>query len=369
MNFKIIGNATDKRTGALVLYAQATIEAYLSLIGPEFDAFKIQRKRVQHRGYARMKEDIKSGTLLPSITLAVKNEWITQVEQGHERGHGLEELLQVPGHVDILDGLQRTHLLTDLKTEGHPFDPDQKLILEFWLEREVKNLIYRIIVLNSGQKPMSMRHQIELLFSTTKDDLKKRIPAIDIMVERDDVRRTKGGKYPLERLALSYYAYITKSAEVDKENIIAQKLVEDGVLEGGEDELGNNFERFTVLLGIFVEIDQEVFRRCTQEEFMWFGSDNVMISLFAAAADFSSNEERERRVRNALERLRHRLRTAQPTDDVLGFTVYKDTVVGIPSRRTNVGYATRKLLSAVFKEYFRDEGQKALAEHWAAEAT
>ncbi len=369
MAFSVIANVRDVRTGSLVIYAQAGIEEYLSLIGPEFDEFHIQRKRVQHRGYGRMKEDIKAGTLLPTITLAVKANWVDQVNAAFERGEDLSQLLQSPGRVDILDGLQRTHLLSDLQDEGHRFDDGNKLILEFWLEREVKNLIYRIIVLNSGQKPMSMRHQIELLFSTTKDELKNRIPGIEIMVERDDERRTRPGKYPLERLAISYYAYITKSAEIDKENIIAQKLVEEGVLAGGEDELGRNFEKFTRILKKFVEIDQRVHARCPKEQFLWIGSDNVMISIFSAASDFSITDARESRMHAALDRLILDLAEAPEAQDVLGFAVFKNTIQGIPVRRTNVGYATRKLLFAAFKEYFRDEGEKPLADIWAAEAT
>lgn len=368
MPFKIIATTTDIRTGTIVLYAHASINAYLNLVGTDFDEFEIQRKRVQHKAYGRMKEDIKAGTLLPSITLAVKKDFIPEVTRSLAAEAELEALLQRPGKVNILDGLQRTHILSDIKNEGHGFPPDQKIILEFWLEGDVKNLIYRIIVLNSGQKPMSMRHQIELLFSTTKENLKEKIPGLEIITERDEARRTRPEKFPLERLALSYYAFIIRSTEIDKENIIAQKLVEDNVLEGGEQELGDKFDKYTRMLERFSQIDREIHRVYSAEAFTWFGSENVMVSFFAAVADFSITPEREARVDRALDHLHHELAGAAVGSDILGYESYKAASQGISSRKTNVGYATRRLLSTVFKEYFREEGEKSISGLWAVEA-
>lgn len=367
MTFNVIASTRDIRTGTAVIYAQASISNYLQLVGTSFDEFEIQRKRVQHKAYGRMKEDIKAGTLLPTITLAVKNDHISALTEILEDTGALERLLQEPEKVNILDGLQRTHILSDIKSEGHEFPVDQKIMLEFWLEGDVRNLIYRIIVLNSGQKPMSMRHQIELLFSTTKESLKARIPGLEIITERDEARRTRPQKFPLERLALSYYSFITKSTEIDKENIIAQKLVEDNVLEGGEQELGDKFEKFTDFLSVFARIDREVHRVYSPEEFTWFGSENFMISFFAAVADFSINAEREARVVKALAALESGLKGSAIGDDFIGYQNYKATTQGVSSRKTNVGYATRKLLFSVFKEYFREEGDKSIADLWAVE--
>lgn len=368
MSFKVIAQTKDIRTGTTVLYAQSSIDEYLKLVGTSFDEFEIQRKRVQHKAYGRMKEDIKAGTLLPTITLAVKKDFINDVNAALNGHLGLDEILQTPGKVNILDGLQRTHILSDIKSEGHVFPSEQNVILEFWLEGDVKNLIYRIIVLNSGQKPMSMRHQIELLFSTTKENLKEKIPGLDIITERDEARRTRPEKFPLERLALSYYSFITKSTEIDKENIIAQRLVEDSVLEGGEQELGDKFDKYTIFLEMFTKLDREVHRIYSAEEFTWFGSENFMISFFAAVADFSITEEREARVVAAINALHQKLRFAAPQTDLLGYQSYKVAIQGVSSRKTNVGYATRKLLFSVFKEYFREEGEKPISELWAVEA-
>lgn len=368
MSIRIIGKAKDIRTGTFVVYVQANISTYLNLIGDDFDEFEIQRRRVQHKAYSRMRSDIVSGTLLPAITLSVKKDYIETFLNKINNDQELLKVMNAPGRVNILDGLQRTHILADIKKDGHIFDDGQTILLEYWLEGNVNNLIYRIIVLNSGQKPMSMRHQIELLFSTTKENLRESIPDIEIFTERDEARRTRAGKYALERLAISYYAFIMKSTEIDKENIIAQKIIEDSILEEGEEELGKKFSKFTGYLQKFYLMDKEIFRLYDAEACAWLGSENFMISFFAAISNFSIDEKRERRISEALDKLIADLGVANIGDDIFGYLNYKQAIVGLPSRRTNVGYATRKLLSTVFKEFFREAGEKSLSELWAVES-
>jgi hypothetical protein len=171
MDLKILGIAKDQRTNTPVVYAQTTIKDYLQLIGDDCDTFLIQRGRVKHKAYARMKNDLIEGALLPSITLAVKPEFVETLLPLVKR-RNLSELadsLGKPGSVNILDGLQRTYILKELQNDRIEFKAEQTIHLEFWLESEMRHLIYRMIVLNAGQKPMSMRHQIELLFMTLKD--------------------------------------------------------------------------------------------------------------------------------------------------------------------------------------------------------
>jgi len=368
MALELLTKTKDLRTGTTVIYAHADINSYLNLVGEGFDEFEIQRKRVQHKAYDRMKKDIMAGTLLPTITLAVKKDSIPKLIDNIENNESLVSLMSVPDRVNILDGLQRTHILSDIRSEGFEFPEDQKIMLEFWLEENVNNLIYRIIVLNSGQKPMSMRHQIELLFSTTKENIREKIPAIEIITERDEQRRTRAEKYPLERLAISYYAFLTKSTEIDKENVIAQRLIEESILEGGEESLGEKFNKFTEYLKMFSVLDREIFKVYDAHVGTWFGSENVMIAFFSAISDFSITPAREERITTALNKLKSDLENSTNKSDILGYQNYQEAIKGLPSRKTNVGYATRKLLATTFKEYFREDGEKPFGDLWLEEA-
>lgn len=367
MPLEIIGSTLDHRTGTRVFYAQADIDTYMKMIGDNFDEFEIQRRRVKHKAYPRMKDDIIAGALLPTITLAAKKDFIDDVYQLEER-QVIAEKLSVSGCVNILDGLQRTHIISDIIREGHDLKETQKLLLEIWLETDVRNLIYRIIILNSGQKPMSIRHQIELLFSSVRERLLETIQGLDILSERGAQRRVRSRKYAFVTLSLSYYAYIMKTPEVDKDNIVAQKIQEDDILSGGDVLFGSLFDRFTNLLEKFCEIDDLVVSIYPDEGLAWIGSENVMLSFFAAASSFDARHDGTRRVDVAIDRLIHDLRNPVGEMDPLSLESYRSVIGGFNTRKVNVGYATRKLLMNAFKEYFRAEGEVQFRNLWPQEA-
>lgn len=375
---KILGRAIDQRTSTRVVYAQLTVDEYLTLVGPDFDEFAIQRRRERHRGYDRLKADALAGALLPSITLAFDPKLVTPLQKHFDDGDDtalLAGLLAEAGRTSILDGLQRTYILSELRNSGAVFKAGQTLLIEFWLEDDPRNLIYRIIVLNAGQKPMSMRHQIEVLFSTFKSLLESEIPGLALMTEREATRRVRSRRYGLDKVATAYQAFLLKGPEVQKENVVAQRIVEEDVLGADEDSLNKTFTDFKATLGDYAELDDEICRVYDGSEAAkgpkgtdWFGGENVMMGFFAAVSDFASRPERADRVRQAIEALKDSLRSSRVGDDPLGLETLEQVIKGFNTKRVNVGFATRKLLFNSFKEFFRDAGDKPISEVWVSEA-
>ncbi|HEV3307371.1 MAG TPA: hypothetical protein VGZ91_13120 [Candidatus Sulfotelmatobacter sp.] len=374
---RILGKTTDQRTKTRVVYTQMTIDDYLDLVGEHFDEFAIQRRRERHRGYDRLKRDVMNGALLPTITLAYDPNKVGDLQRLFDKGDddGLAKRLQKGGHVKILDGLQRTFILADLRNAKHEFNSDQYLLVEFWLEQNPQNLIYRIIVLNAGQKPMSMRHQLEILFATFKSQLEDEIPELELLLERESSRRKRAGKYAFDKVVVAYQAFLIKGTEVTKENVVAQSILEENILSGSEEELNAFYRDFTAYLAKYVRLDQEACRvydgtlsREVPTGLTWFGGDNVMLAFFAAIADFSNSREREKRTASSLKKLTRALSSANPGDDPLGLANYQRVVTGFNPKKINVGFATRKLLFRAFKEFFREDGEKPLGELWVSEA-
>lgn len=377
MEINIIGIATDLRTNTPVAYAQMSIKDYLNLVGDDFDKFAIQRRKEKHRAYSRMKNDITKGALLPPITLAVNPERAEELLPLFSNGNHakLGKAIAEIGQVSILDGLQRTYILKDLEKEGKEFSSDQKLLLEFWVEGKLQNLIYRIIVLNAGQKPMSMRHQIEVLFATFRLVLQKDIENLELLEERDGARRTKPRKYALDRVVTAYQSFLAKSPEIQKENVVAQQLMEEEILSDSEESLTEKFNSFKKYLELYAKLDDEVCRVYDGSQpapvpsgLQWFGGENVMNAFFAAVADFGSSEKRVERIDASLDALFVNLKRSNNLDDPLGLAILQNIINGFPVRKVNVGFATRKLITSAFKEYFREEGEKPLNGFWAAEA-
>lgn len=366
----------DIRTATPVIYAQMPIRDYLELVGQDFDKFSIQRRREKHPAYSRMKDDIRAGALLPTITLSASIEAAPNLKQlclAKDYTNLIEQLKAVGG-VNILDGLQRTYILADLQEEGHAFAAGQTVHLEIRIEENLNNLIYRIIVLNAGQKPMSMRHQIEVLFSAFRTTLERNIDRLELITENDDTRRIRSRRYALDKIATAYHTFLLKSPEVEKQNIVAQQISEESVLSQDEAKLGDDFAVFQHYLGQYAALDDEICRvyngslAAAPTGAAWFGNENVMNAFFSSVSDFGSNPARKARIDRALAVLRQKLRDSQPGDDPLGLVVLQRIIEGLPVRKVNVGFGTRKLLNAAFKEYFRDEGDSDIAEIWQREA-
>jgi hypothetical protein len=374
---RILGKTTDQRTKTRVVYTQMSIDEYLDLVGEHFDEFAIQRRRERHRGYERLKRDVMNGALLPTITLAYDPNKVGDLQRLFDKGDddGLVARLQKGEHVKILDGLQRTFILSDIRNSKHQFKQDQKLLVEFWLEQDPQNLIYRIIVLNAGQKPMSMRHQLEVLFATFKSQLESEIPELELLLEKESTRRKRAGKYAFDKVVVAYHAFLIKGTEVAKENVVAQSLIEENILSGSEDELKSLYKDFTTQLSRYVRLDEEACRvydgtlgREVPTGLVWFGGDNVMLAFFAAIADFSNSRDRAKRTASSIKKLTRALASADPGDDPIGLMNYQKVVAGFNPKKINVGFATRKLLFRAFKEFFREDGDKALGDLWVSEA-
>jgi hypothetical protein len=371
---RILGLAQDNRTQTPVVYAQIPISEFLPLVGPEFESFAIQRRREKHKTYERMKKDLIAGALLPSITLAVKPERVAALRPLHaEADHeGLASALSQPGGVNILDGLQRTYIIKDLVDEAAELSTDQTLHLEFWLEESVNNLVYRIIVLNAGQKPMSMRHQIELLFSTLKQRLEAEIPNLEIYRERDQTRRRRSRKFALDRLASAYQSYITRSPEVSRENIVAQQIVEADAMDASEEELTSEFNSFVDLLSRYCQLDDQICRIYGERDddgevptgANWFGSENVLQAFFAANSQYAVGDLQRERSLRALQLLHNTLQATQAGDDPLALKRLLEIQQGFNPRKVNIGAATRKLLLNGFKELMRSEGEASMEDCW-----
>ncbi|WP_219375364.1 hypothetical protein [Bacillus mycoides] len=390
MELKILGKTEDLRTNTPVIYAQMSVTDYLSLIGEDFENFRFQRKRVNYKPYIRMREDIIKGALLPPITLAVKPHVTENVKKELQDDNALEEiLLKQSGNLNILDGLQRTYILKDLKDEGLKFDPKQQVLLEFWIEREIKHLIYRLIVLNAGQKRMSMRHQVEILFLTIRETLEKEIPNIQIHTQKDGTRRNTYRKYPLDNLVMAYQSFLLKNTEVKRSNLIAQEMVESDVLDSTADDLGEDFEQFKRFLVIYSNLDELTYKHYSEysneywkqdigifSEFAdsqeivvpnvknWFADESVMNSFFAAASKISRGSNRQGYVIEALKLLEYRLENANEYSDPLGLLTLFRIQNGFNPKKVSIEFATRQLLFRGFQEFFRERGEIDIAECW-----
>lgn len=369
---RIVGYNKDFRADTFVIYAQLNIEDYIHFVGDDFDKFGIQRKRENHKGYARLKQDIKDGAIIPPITLALKpnkvKDFIPLLRAKKTRE--LQEMLEkASDSIYILDGLQRTHIIKDLQEEGFRFNNEQQLLIEFWFEEEMGNLIYRLIVLNSGQKPMSMRHQVELLFMTMQDKLKEDIPGLIMYNERDKRNRSEANMFPFDRIVSGYHSLLNESPEINKGKLISDKLDSGKVITDHEQVILDRYNEYTDYLGKYLKIDRETYR--VYEKFKgfsgaknWLADENVVNGFFAAIGLLSDEPVLKKRVDVALDKLLIDLQNSRKGEDPFSLKIYDDLRQNFNPKQFNIGFITRKTVMNSFKEYFQGEGLLSFEKCW-----
>jgi hypothetical protein len=371
MTLTIQGIARDLRCDTYVAYAQIPISEYLDLVGESFYRVEVQRKRQQHPAYARLKSDLAEGALIPAITLAADPQSVTSLLPFIEKNdlEGLAHALMTTHEVFILDGLQRTFILKDLKSEGHEFKSGQTIHVEIWLEKSVQNFIYRVLILNAGQKPMSARHQVKLIFMTIRSSLENEIMGLKILNQGQE--RSGPGEYSLDRMITAYLSFFMETPEISDDNLMGRGMIKEDLFNPTVSKIGEKFSHFKSCLQAYAEVDRRV--QVVYENSDWvvlpdanklMGSGSMLSSFFAGAGRAFTGARLEDGVEKAVEKLLDLLSSKGKSADPMGLLDLDHELKEILPHRHNVGYETRMRMAAGFETYFLNRGEKTLSKCW-----
>ncbi|WP_269997960.1 hypothetical protein [Arthrobacter sp. B2a2-09] len=175
---------------------------------------EFQRRRVSSSKtvYSLLKDDMRRGCVIPPLVLA-----LTEAGQGVT---GLDDIelealiINNASRLVILDGLQRTHTIIDLLQEvarvpdnGGEFpEEDTPVRVEIYLGLNRLGILYRMLTLNTGQTPMSLRQQIEMLYLDYQD----LDPGIQLVKEADNRMATKLHEYNFKDVVEGFNAYLNR---------------------------------------------------------------------------------------------------------------------------------------------------------------
>jgi len=203
-----------------VLLADVDYKEALDKLFPLINRFEAQRKLQDTKFYARLERDIILGCMMPPITIAFVSKAPEKIEDTQKY---IDENIE---QAYILDGIQRLNTLKRASIQDG-FDWSRKLLLNIIISPTKDMLLYRMITLNNGQKPMTPRHQIEILTQEIFDfsDLK-----IDIQSEKERSEQIKRGAFNLGDISRGYLAYLTDNVHNENTKIIGEKM--DQILIG-----------------------------------------------------------------------------------------------------------------------------------------
>ena len=258
----IMSKIFDQRINSWNLYVESTFGEYLKFAKKIINNNELQRKRVKTSKtiYSLLKNDLQKGCIMPPLVLALVKTDIIDVENPNQ-----EKLLQYINenskNVLLLDGLQRTYTLIDADTEMEKKSEEEyqkflenKLRLEIYVEINKFGILYRMLTLNTGQTPMSARHQLEMLYS---DMLNTEFDGVKLVTDKDGKADPDENEFIFKNAIEGFNSYMNRNElPIDRQDILENvKMLENMSDEDVSEDLFKEFlETYMKLFGTLRKI-------------------------------------------------------------------------------------------------------------------
>lgn len=243
MNFT--SKLIDKKIMGVNIGAEISIGEYLSFARDILDKNEFQRRKVKVAGktYDLLGRDLLHGCVMPPIILAVTDAYADELEvlvaRAIKQGVNDPAWGQIQSVVKravaekellILDGLQRSLTMEGIDSSRDPTISaaekaafrDHMIRVEIYVGLSKTGILYRMLTLNTGQTPMSFRHQLEILYYDYIDN--SNLPdGIQVFKEVDDRRARGGGRYKYSDVVDLFYAFSTGTPmPFDKQALVGE---------------------------------------------------------------------------------------------------------------------------------------------------
>lgn len=321
MNIKIYDVQFDDVIKSYYVTAGIDYEYALKKLVPLIDKLEFQRNPLRASFYKRLEEDIQSGCIMPNITVAIKtsNMKLTTADVTEKY---IDDNL---GTAFILDGIQRLNTLN--RINQFKLDMNRTLYCNILISNSMDRLLYRMITLNNGQRPMSARHQIEILAGNIFDF--DSLPILGITEKEKKAKKKKDEEgMNKESLIKGYLAYISNSINIDNQKIIEEKmneLIADKILNSNIADKNGEFQDVINFISNMLE-DEYLYN--------WFKVVNNFIG-FSAAMNIVFNQI-QTLGKDALK------------DSIL---LFEEVFSAIDVSKVKLGMARRRMVKYYFENY------------------
>ena len=246
----VLTSIKDHRINSYNLYVEASFGEYLSFAKNITANNDLQRKRVRTSKtvYSLLKTDLQKGCIIPPLVLAITNEDAFDLREVEKNGSILLNYIQkFPQNVLILDGLQRTLTLLDADAEMSRKDPEEyrnflnfQLRLEIYLNINKFGVLYRMLTLNTGQTPMSARHQLEMLYS---DMLNTQIEGVRLVSDTSGSADPSKNEFHFKNTVEGFHSYMNRNElPIDRQELLENiKMLENMANENVDHDLFKEF--------------------------------------------------------------------------------------------------------------------------------
>lgn len=260
---KIIDIRNDQRNECVSLLTTMRLDEYRFLIQEVFEQNGnlvgqrgvIKRSASAAKIRKRMNEDFCNGAIFPQVVIGL----LTNRKCFEECSIGADvDVNRIDkSKLSIIDGMQRTNIYLN----NFDRNTDRIIRVEFWITDTSVKLLYRMLVLNTGQVPWNTRRQIEVIYGGLADNIltelykiyPEYVGKIDILSVDDEKRRTQPGKYQKYTMIEAYLGYNIRRVKVNVSEALANEFQRFDMMESLEEE--NNFHYFVKSFGLLCKID------------------------------------------------------------------------------------------------------------------
>ena len=245
---KIMSKIYDQRINSRNVYVESSFGEYLKFAKKIIHNNELQRKRVKTSKtiYSLLKSDLQQGCIMPPLVLALTEIGVMNFENPDEEKL-LAYIIENSENVLILDGLQRTYTLIDadeeMKLKGeNKYEQflNNKLRLEIYVEINKFGILYRMLTLNTGQTPMSARHQLEMLYSNM---LGTEIDGVKLITDKEGKADPDENEFIFKNAIEGFNSYMNRNERpLDRQDILDNvKVLEHMAGENISEDLFKEF--------------------------------------------------------------------------------------------------------------------------------
>ncbi|MEC5322503.1 hypothetical protein [Aurantimonas sp. A3-2-R12] len=173
-----------------------------------------------------MVTDIRRGAVLPPVVIGAVVDLKTFNTYPKIDAVAPGDILpdEIRAQLSIIDGMQRTAALS----EASNIDPTvlaNEMRVEFWLTKTVSTMVYRMLVLNTGQVPWTLARQLSVVFAPLLNEIQDNVPEINRMFTPDKPgRRVNPGEFSSDSLVELYISFSLRKTNIDTREALSDEF-------------------------------------------------------------------------------------------------------------------------------------------------
>jgi len=290
---KLIDIMKDERIQCYSIMLSMNTKVYLSIIEKAYEnngGIEGQRIPLKNRSALRiretMRDDIKAGTVLPPIVIGCTMQSLDVIDSiyNEDKLNESEDIIFKilnSNEISIIDGMQRTTALKEISENDDEFE--SKLRIELWVTSKANNLIYRMLVLNTGQISWTLKKQLEVVFSHIKKEIETKIPNLELIESNDGGKSNRPQKYQVSHLVELYLNFSTRKYDVKLSEKVAEEFAKQDVIEKSYNQ--KHLDYFISIIKYLVDLDEIISSKNGIDRRI-FGDQNARTGFIVSIASY-----------------------------------------------------------------------------------